>query len=227
MADRCGRIVFCFTNCPHPVHDDSTGLVSEKNKLRSKGLLISMLPLKKYNPSPQRFKGSWESRMPPVLFHYLVRRKAMESRCPSRPHIPSKNADFCIEPKTNEVYDLIHFIRFARPCGGRAVSRVLTNAATDKAGNPSERDAAQRQTGAPRKLVHVAVAGGECLIHLCHRRERWSRADRSTPRQAKQAALKKPSALLLRGCVVCGSGPVHGRAGATTSAARPAPRTTA
>jgi pyruvate ferredoxin oxidoreductase beta subunit len=48
---------------------------------------------------------------------------------------PSEKQDFFIEPKTNEVYD---FIRFARTSGGRKVSRVLTNAATDKDGNPSE-----------------------------------------------------------------------------------------
>ena len=47
---------------------------------------------------------------------------------------PSEKTDFFIEPKTNEVYD---FIRFARTEGGREVSRVLTNAATDKDGNPS------------------------------------------------------------------------------------------
>ncbi|MCC6819938.1 MAG: hypothetical protein IT579_04330, partial [Verrucomicrobia subdivision 3 bacterium] len=48
---------------------------------------------------------------------------------------PSEKTDFFIEPKTNEVYG---FIRFARTEGEREVSRVLTNAATDKDGNSSE-----------------------------------------------------------------------------------------
>ena len=48
---------------------------------------------------------------------------------------PSEKLDFFIEPKTNDVYDII---RFARTCGGSEVSRVLTNAAPDKDGNPSE-----------------------------------------------------------------------------------------
>ncbi len=48
---------------------------------------------------------------------------------------PSEKTDFFIGSKTNEVYD---FIRFARTEGGWKVGRVLTSAATDKDGNPSE-----------------------------------------------------------------------------------------
>ena len=49
---------------------------------------------------------------------------------------PSEKTDFFIEPKTNEVYD---FLRFARTCGGREVSRALTSAATDKDGTRAKR----------------------------------------------------------------------------------------
>jgi pyruvate ferredoxin oxidoreductase beta subunit len=121
------------------------------------------------NMAMQQSKLAVDTRTFPVLI-YDPRKGDKIAQPLSLQGNPSEKQDFFIEPKTNEVYDFIHFAR-TLPIGintldklrhapsamvvnhlpgnsgciiprGEAaspiVSRVLTNAATDKDGNPSE-----------------------------------------------------------------------------------------